>query len=57
VEQFIGWFKKFRRFIPLTTRIAGAILVVVGLLLMTGYFSLLAAWLQGFTPEFLRERL
>ncbi len=57
VERFIEWFKKFRRFIPLTTRIAGGVLVVVGVLLMTGYFSLLAAWLQGFTPEFLRERL
>jgi cytochrome c-type biogenesis protein len=57
VEQFIEWFKKFRRFLPLTTRIAGGVLVAVGILLMTGYFSVLAAWLQGFTPEFLRERL
>ncbi len=57
VEHFIEWFKKFRRFIPLTTRIAGGVLVVVGLLLVSGYFSLLAAWLQGLTPDFLRERL
>jgi hypothetical protein len=33
------------------------VLVFVGVLLMSGYFSLLAAWLQGFTPDFLRERL
>ncbi|MEE8191311.1 MAG: cytochrome c biogenesis CcdA family protein [Gemmatimonadales bacterium] len=57
VEKFIDWFKKFRRFIPITTRITGAILVFVGLLLVSGYFTLLATWLQGFTPEFLRERL
>ncbi len=57
VEKFIDWFKKFRRFIPLTTRISGAILVFVGVLLVSGYFTLLATWLQGFTPEFLRERL
>ena len=57
VEKFIDWFKKFRRFIPLTTRITGAILVFVGVLLVSGYFTLLATWLQGFTPEFLRERL
>jgi hypothetical protein len=57
VERFIEWFKKFRRFIPLTTRIAGGILVVVGLLLATGYFSILANWLQGLTPEFLRSRI
>jgi len=57
VEKFIDWFKKFRRFIPLMTRITGAVLVFVGVLLVSGYFTLLATWLQGFTPEFLRERL
>lgn len=57
VERFIEWFRKFRRFIPLTTRIAGGILIVVGLLLLTGYFSVLASWLQGLTPEFLRSRI
>ena len=57
VDRFIEWFKRFRRFIPLTTRIAGGILVVVGLLLVSGYFSMLATWLQGLTPDFLRERL
>jgi cytochrome c-type biogenesis protein len=51
------WFKKFRQYIPLVTKLSGAVLVFVGVLLMSGYFSLLAAWLQGFTPDFLRERL
>jgi len=57
VERFIEWFKKFRRYIPLTTKVAGGILVVVGLLLVTGYFSILASWLQGLTPDFLRSRI
>ena len=57
VERFVDWFKKFRRFIPFTTRIAGGILIVVGVLLMTGYFSILAGWLQSYTPAFLRERI
>ncbi len=57
VEKFIDWFKRFRRFIPLTTRIAGGVLLVVGLLLVTGYFTILANWLQGLTPEFLRSRI
>ncbi len=57
VEKFIDWFKRFRRFIPLTTKLAGGVLVAVGVLLVSGYFSLLASWLQGLTPEFLRERL
>ena len=30
---------------------------LVGLLLATGYFTLMASWLQGLTPEFLRSRL
>jgi len=57
VEKFIDWFKEYRRFIPLTTRIAGGIMLAVGLLLVTGYFTIMANWLQGLTPEFLRSRL
>jgi cytochrome c-type biogenesis protein len=57
VQRFLEWFKRFRRFIPLTTRIAGGILVAVGLLLVSGYFSALAGWLAGLTPEFLLDRL
>jgi len=57
VERFVDWFKKYRRFMPLTTKIAGAVLVAVGLLLVSGYFGRFAGWLQGLTPEFLRSRL
>ncbi len=57
VEHFIEWFKKYRRFIPLTTKLAGGIMVFVGLLLASGYFTILAGWLQALTPEFLRSRL
>jgi len=57
VERFIGWFKKYRRFMPLTTKLAGGILVGVGLLLATGYFSIMANWLQHLTPEFLRSMI
>jgi cytochrome c-type biogenesis protein len=57
VDRFIGWFQRYRRFIPLVNRIAGIVLVVVGVLLVTGYFSLLATWLQQLTPEFLRSRI
>ena len=57
VERFVTWFRRFRRFIPLVTRLSGALLVAVGLLVATGYFSLLAQWLQALTPEVLRSRL
>lgn len=57
VERFLAWFKSFRRYLPLTSRLAGALLVFMGLLVMTGYFAILAGWLQALTPEFLRQRL
>ncbi len=57
IERFLGWFQRYRRVMPVVTKAAGAVLVLVGVLLATGYFTLLASWLQGLTPEFLRSRL
>lgn len=57
VERFIEWFKRFRRYMPLTQRLAGGVMVFVGLLLATGYFSILSGWLQGLTPDFLKSLL
>jgi len=57
VESFLDWFQSFRRYLPWVMRLSGLILIVVGVLLVTGEFTRLAGWLQGLTPEFLRERL
>ncbi len=57
IERFLGWFQRYRRVMPVVTKAAGVVLVLVGVLLATGYFTLLASWLQGLTPEFLRSRL
>jgi cytochrome c-type biogenesis protein len=57
VDRFLAWFRRYRRFIPWVNRVAGAMLLVVGILLVTGYFSLLATWLQQITPEFIRSRI
>jgi cytochrome c-type biogenesis protein len=57
LESFFDWFQRFRRFLPWVMRITGVMLVGVGLLLVTGEFTRLAGWLQGMTPEFLREKL
>jgi cytochrome c-type biogenesis protein len=57
VESFLGWFQRFRRFLPWAMRISGALLVFVGILLVTGEFTRLAGWLQGLTPAFLKEQL
>jgi cytochrome c-type biogenesis protein len=54
VDSFLDW---FRRFLPWVMRISGVMLVFVGILLLTGEFTRLAGWLQGLTPDFLREQL
>jgi len=57
LEAFLGWFQRFRKYIGWVERIAGALLVVVGVMMMFGLFTLLSGWLQGLTPEFLKSRL
>jgi cytochrome c-type biogenesis protein len=57
LESFLGWFQRFRRFLPWVMRVSGALLVFVGLLMATGEFTRLAGWLQRFTPAILREQL
>jgi cytochrome c-type biogenesis protein len=57
VERFIEWFQRYRRHMPLVTKLSGVFLVLVGVLLGTGSFSRLAAWMQALTPDFLRSRL
>lgn len=57
LERFLAAFSRFRRLLPTFQFASGALLVVLGLLLVTGSFVVLAAWLNRFTPEFLLERL
>ena len=57
VDRFRAWFQKFRRWMPWVQRASGLLLVIVGLLLVTGEFTRLAAALQAMTPAWLFERL
>ncbi|MBA3445355.1 MAG: cytochrome c biogenesis protein CcdA [Gemmatimonadales bacterium] len=57
VESFLGWFQRFRPYLPWVMRLSGGLLIFVGILMITGEFTRLAGWLQGLTPDFLRERL
>jgi cytochrome c-type biogenesis protein len=56
-ESFLGWFQRFRRYLPWVQRVSGVLLIVVGVLMATGEFTRVAGWLQSFTPEFIRKRL
>jgi len=57
LDRFLYWFQRFRPYIAWTERIAGTILVVLGVLMLTDRFTLLAGYLRGLTPEFLKSRL
>ena len=57
LDRFLVWFQRFRPYIIWVDRIAGAMLIVLGILLVTDSFTLLAGYLRGLTPAFLRERL
>ncbi len=57
LDRFLVWFQRFRPFLVWVERISGVLLILLGILLVTDRFTLLANYLQGLTPEFLRSRL
>jgi cytochrome c-type biogenesis protein len=57
LDRFLVWFQRFRPYIVWVDRIAGGMLIVLGILLVTDSFTVLAGYLRGLTPEFLRDRL
>lgn len=57
VERFIGAFTRIRTHLAWVSRASGGLLVCVGLLMMTTWFTRIAGALQGMTPEALRGRL
>lgn len=57
VERFMGVFAKVRHHMVWVNRTAGALLVFVGVLMVTNRFTMLATWLQDFTPEFILRRI
>jgi cytochrome c-type biogenesis protein len=57
LDRFLVWFQRFRPYLVWVERIAGVLLIVLGVLLITDRFSVLAGYLQGLTPEFLKSRL
>jgi cytochrome c-type biogenesis protein len=57
LRHFMTFFTRFRTKMVWVMRIAGALMVLVGLLLVTDQFTRLAGYLNQLTPEFLRDRL
>lgn len=57
LDRFLALFARFRRWLPWVNRVAGAMLVIVGVLLMTGRFTILSAQFARWTPSFLLDFL
>ena len=57
LDRFLTWFQRFRPYLVWVERVAGGLLIVLGVLLVTDRFTLLASYLQKLTPAFLRNRL
>jgi cytochrome c-type biogenesis protein len=55
--SFLKFFKRYRPFIPVVERGAGALLIVVGVLVATNYYVILNSWAISLTPEWLLKRL
>jgi cytochrome c-type biogenesis protein len=57
IQQFLAVFARVRRQMAWITRASGVLLIVVGVMMITDYFTVLAGYLQGFTPEAIRTRI
>ncbi len=55
--RFLRFFARFKRLLPWVSRASGVFLILVGLLLLTDYFTLLSTFALRFTPEWLFKRL
>lgn len=57
VDRFFAVFDRFKGFLPVVNAVAGTVLILVGALLATGYFTTLAALAIRLTPQWLVDRL
>lgn len=57
LERFLETFARFRRFLPTVQKASGVLLIGLGILLLTGTFTVLSSYLVRFTPEFILNRI
>lgn len=57
IDRFMILFQRYKGLLLWTSRISGVLLIAVGILMITGNMTLLTAYLQRLTPEFLRSRI
>ena len=57
VERFLDVFARMKRQMGWITRASGILMIAVGILMVTNYFTILASVLQQYTPDWIRSRL
>jgi cytochrome c-type biogenesis protein len=57
IGRFFAVFERFRPYLPMVNKVAGVLLLLVGVLMLSGQFTLIASKLITFTPDWLMERL
>jgi len=57
LDAFLRVFSRFRRLMPVIQVGSGILLVILGVLLLTGSFTILSSFLTRFTPEFILNRI
>ena len=57
IDRFSAFFQRMRKQMVWVSRISGVVMVGIGVLLVTNYFTILSSWLTGLTPDFLLDRI
>jgi cytochrome c-type biogenesis protein len=57
VERFLAFFQRMRRQLVWVSRASGILMIGIGALMISNYFTILSSYLQAMTPEFLKNRL
>jgi len=57
LQRFVGGMRKIGPWLPWVNRISGALLLIVGILMITGSFTVLTAMMARWTPQFLLDRM
>lgn len=57
IDRFLTGFARIRSRLVWMSRLGGVLLIAIGVLLLTDYFSLMASYLQALTPAVLRSRI
>jgi cytochrome c-type biogenesis protein len=56
-DRFLAASRRMRRAIPVLEKVSGGLLVVVGILLLTGSFTMLSSYFIRFTPDWVLRRI